>query len=408
MALAAYKGTFACNTVTGTQAITGVGFQPKALIVWGTTVTAAGYSSADLVFFIGCASGASDQWVNGIFSDNGAAASNSSRQISTGNLIRIVQINQTTDGLASLTSFDSDGFTIDWPADPPSSAWLVHFLALGGADITSAKAGVVAVAASTGNQAFTGVGFQPEFVLMSSNGQTVAAGGQANGSMHIAMTSSTSRQGALAWRDRDGQATNQLASYQRNDKAAGAVASNTDTVATEGTLTSFDSDGWTINYTTGSLAASLGYLALSGGEYFVGSDTQRTSTGTDSASGVGFTPSGLFLMSTNQANSSSVSSTTAKLSVFGTDGTREGGTWMQQADGVTTTDTDMRTVADKALGFSTQASTTDAEADLQSLDSDGFTLNWTTADATAREFIFAAFGSTPSTVRLLSATGVGR
>lgn len=404
MALSVYKGSFTCNTVTGTQAVTGVGFQPKALIVWGTTVTAAGYSADDIGFFLGCASSASDQWVNGIFSDNAVGPTNSSRQISTGNLIRIVRINQTTDGLASLSSFDADGFTIDWPSDPPSSAWLVHFLALGGADITSAKAGVVSVAAATGDQAFTGVGFRPEFVLMSSNGQTVAAGGQANGSMHIAMTSSTGRQGALAWRDRDGQATSQDASYQRNDKSAAALASNTDTVATEGTLASFDSDGWTINYTTGSLAASLGYLALRGGRYFVGSDTQRTSTGTDSATGLGFRPSGLFMMSTNLANSSSVSATTAKLSVFGADGTREGGCWMQQADAVATTDTDMRTVTDKALGFSTQASTTDAEADLSSFDADGFTLDWTTADATAREFLFAAFGSS---VRMLASAGVG-
>jgi hypothetical protein len=58
----------------------------------------------------------------------------------------------------------------------------------------------------------------------------------------------------------------------------------------------------------------------------------------------------------------------------------------------------MRTVTDKAIGFSTATSTTDAEADLSSLDSDGFTLDWTTADAVAREFIFTAFGSSSDTL----------
>jgi hypothetical protein len=38
--------------------------------------------------------------------------------------------------------------------------------------------------------------------------------------------------------------------------------------------------------------------------------------------------------------------------------------------------------------------TTNAVADLVSFDADGFTLNWTTADATAREILYLAFGST--------------
>ncbi len=48
-------------------------------------------------------------------------------------------------------------------------------------------------------------------------------------------------------------------------------------------------------------------------------------------------------------------------------------------------------------------------ADLVSFDNDGFTLDWTTADATAREFIGIAFGDAaaaggPNTLTLL---GVG-
>jgi hypothetical protein len=34
-----------------------------------------------------------------------------------------------------------------------------------------------------------------------------------------------------------------------------------------------------------------------------------------------------------------------------------------------------------------------AAADIQSLDSDGFTLDWTTVDATAREFFYVAIGA---------------
>jgi hypothetical protein len=39
--------------------------------------------------------------------------------------------------------------------------------------------------------------------------------------------------------------------------------------------------------------------------------------------------------------------------------------------------------------------TTNAEAALSSFDADGFTLNWTTADSTARVFGYVAFGDNP-------------
>jgi hypothetical protein len=40
--------------------------------------------------------------------------------------------------------------------------------------------------------------------------------------------------------------------------------------------------------------------------------------------------------------------------------------------------------------------TTEAIADLVTLDSDGWTVNWTTADATAREILALAIGDAPA------------
>jgi hypothetical protein len=42
------------------------------------------------------------------------------------------------------------------------------------------------------------------------------------------------------------------------------------------------------------------------------------------------------------------------------------------------------------------SSTTEAQASLASLDADGFTLNWGTADATQREVLALAFGDAPA------------
>jgi hypothetical protein len=40
--------------------------------------------------------------------------------------------------------------------------------------------------------------------------------------------------------------------------------------------------------------------------------------------------------------------------------------------------------------------TSAGEADLSSMDSDGFTLNWTSTDGTARETLYLAFGDAPA------------
>jgi hypothetical protein len=54
----------------------------------------------------------------------------------------------------------------------------------------------------------------------------------------------------------------------------------------------------------------------------------------------------------------------------------------------------MTTLTTKVLRHATNPSTVDAEADLNSFDADGYTLGWTTADATAREFVAVSMGST--------------
>jgi hypothetical protein len=405
VALSVKKGSFAANTATGDQAISSVGFQPKAIMLWGTRLTAAGYG-AGIGHFIGSGTSSSERWCSTIFSLDAFTNSETSRRNNSDCIVRYIQVNETQDGQADLVSLDSDGFTINW-SDAPASAFIIHYLALGGADITNAKAGFTSVTSGTGDKVFTGVGFQPEFLLLSSNG-TSATTAQAQANIHLAAASSTSRVVASSFKDRDLVTTTETGTYQRNDKVFAQIASTSDTVASEGTLASFDSDGFTINYTTGA-ALAIGYLALRGGSFFVGSDTQKTTTGTEATTGVGFTPKGVFFWSSNQANSSSISST-AKYSIFAADGTTEGGVWFQSLDAAADGTSDMRTVTDKALGFSTQASTTDAEADLSSFDSDGFTLNWTTADATAREFLFAAFGDEPSavTIRQLATAGVGK
>jgi hypothetical protein len=67
---------------------------------------------------------------------------------------------------------------------------------------------------------------------------------------------------------------------------------------------------------------------------------------------------------------------------------------MASTDTSDPTETTSYTHSAKAIThISGNTPTVDAEADFVSQDSDGFTINWGTADATARENLYFAFGA---------------
>ncbi len=164
-------------------------------------------------------------------------------------------------------------------------------------------------------------------------------------------------------------------SIQRTDKIFYSLnQSGTDN--TVATLTSMDTDGFTINYTVApGTTRYLGALALKGGKYKVAAGTQKTSTGTQGYSGIGFQPKGLLLMGTNRAATTSVDAAVASFSVGATDGTSQGAMWGSSTDNVGTTDENMATRTNICLLHATNPSTINAEASISSFGSDGYTLN---------------------------------
>ena len=393
MALYVKKGSFASQTSTGNQVISFTpnagdpAWTPKAVILWGNQLTAAGYG-VGLAKFLGAATAAGGVSAQ-VWDEDGLTTTNNSRKISDSSLFGMVGTDQTTLQAGGLVSFGSNTFTIDW-TDAADSAWIIHYLALGGATLTNAKHGTFTSAAATGDQSFTGVGFQPDYLLVFGNSLgSVSASAAVN--FNIGMASSASRMGSASIRGRDNVADTAYTTDQRTDKIISTVGSSAETTLHVASLKTFDADGFTITFDSSS-AQCYGYLALKGGSYFVGNETQPVAPGLKTTAGIGFPPRALFGMSTNITHGTAFNTANGKMSIFGADAFNEGGIWVQGADNVGNTDVDSRTVTTKAMGFSTQPSTTDAEADLSRFNSDGFTLDWTTADATAREFIFTVFG----------------
>ncbi len=166
------------------------------------------------------------------------------------------------------------------------------------------------------------------------------------------------------------------------------------------TITGFTSNGFNVS-STGSNNASIGYLAMKfddPGEVFAGMFDTKTSTGTQAYTGVGFEPQALFIlgMSSTAVNSSETSpgrgANVAAVAENGS-GFTSGSYATALRDAVSATVSAGSRYFTNTLNIWNADSTwaAVATADIDSFDSDGFTLNYSAADATARKFIALAF-----------------
>ena len=410
------KGSFSRSTATGSQSITGVGFQPKAIIFFWTQQTSAGLA-ADANGGAGFTTSSSNERAVAYFSDDALDSSNTSRRTSQTNCILIFDSSGTFGAQAALTSLDADGFTLAWTVTSGATADIVHYVALGGTDLTNATASSFSLTSGTGSQSVTGIGFQPDFIMFldafnATNDTTTTL--VRNG---MGFASSASSRAALAIAGDDGKDTSDTYSMQRTDNAIAVLEEDGSSVNTLADLTSFDADGFTVNKSANITTHNVHYLALKGGQYKVGNFNKSTNTTTpvdQSVTDVGFRPVGLLMASFNLAASTSIQ-TEARMSLGAADGppatnasASEGSTWWHDKHNVGTMDANQRTSTTKIATHGSQ-STLSAEADFKSFDSGGFTLTWTTNNAVAEQILYVAFGHTStSAVTLGQARAIAR
>lgn len=398
-ALSVKQGTFVKNSALGAQSITGIGFQPKAVIFYWTRQTAVGYLASISSGYGFAADGAPITMaaVSTQALDNQATTDSNNAHYSTASIV----LQNTASGgavnnLGTITAFGADGFTVNWSA--AGTADIISYVALGGSDITNAKVGTTSMFALTGNSSVTGVGFQPDtaFLMSSVNGNTLNAvtaalrTGTTFGFMSSASTATT--QGSLSWGNRDARtATGYIGSIWSNTNYSNLRATAIDVVATLG---SWDVDGFTMNASAApNLAHNVSWLALKGGKFRLGSLAQPGATGNQVISGVGFQPLAVMFASANLNSASGTLSTAAAKQSFGAGTvTSQSGQWIGSA-GTINSDENMLLRNGTAVLLSTGPTTTNAAATLTALSADGFTLNWTQADATARNVLYIAMGS---------------
>lgn len=396
------KGTFALNTSTGNQTVsTGLSSAPKVLILWVASLTAAGYGAnvKGAYGFVADNAGTLTQGCYAVAQDDAVTPTNTGLGTrDTRCLIGFSNGTPTVDFEISIVSLNSGGgFTINVD-DAPGSSWIVHYLALDASVVNKAKVVRFSQPGATGAQSVTGVGFQPDLLLSSfANCNVTDLNRASNFTWGLGATDGTT-QAFAAFRQGDAQATSDAISEWETSYYIGSPtgAGGNNYLYS---ITSFDVDGWTHNCS----ARDSGYthtplvLAIkkaTGASVAVATDTQKTSTGTKTTT-LGFQPDGA-LFATSDRTATGVDLTQGPMGIGGTDFTNHGAITLSSDDAVSPSDENMSTSTTVDVRMSVQAQTTNAEA-VASAVATGVSLNWTTADATARAFFTVGFGAAAQT-----------
>lgn len=239
--------TFNAATVTGNQAVTGMGFQGDFFLFFSNVRDADADSSVDALLCLGTAISSTKRWaINASSADARATTSSCHRQQLSDHCIILPFNTGSINGSADFVSADADGFTINW-TNAPVVASRVHVLALRGG---SYQVGVFDQNTTAGNQAVTGTGFTPSGTIFASvNGvQNAAVQTHARLSLGVGV-SSTSRR--CAWSgSKHAEATSQCDQSSDQTRCIKTLTEGTPSLETEADYVSNDADGFTVNNIT--------------------------------------------------------------------------------------------------------------------------------------------------------------
>lgn len=385
MALSVNTGSFSISA-TGSKSVTGVGFQPKLVIVWCQGAAGSVYHS------FGMAASSTAEWcVSASSMDGQGAAVTASAGRNDATIY--MRDGSTTYTLADFTSMDADGFTLN--VSTSSGAQSFSYLCIGGSDLTNVKVGSTLVPASGATHAVTGVGFQADLYLFSMEGQLDWNATGTNASYGIGAMTATAQGAGWSYSNNTSDPT-VTTHYQRDDSVALLATGSPPTQFLRWSKSSIGSDGFTLSLDDlGTASAEFGYAALkftSSSWVKLGKETQPTSATTKQTTGLGLTPSGVMFFGCMYGASASPGDE-AGFTIGAWDGTHNTVYAICDEDNVGVTNADRLSSTSKALMKIDGSAALLSEAAVSASDYGSFTLDWTTADATAREFFYVALGN---------------
>ncbi len=380
MAVLAYTGKRTCPSSTGNESVTGLGFQPKALIFFGFA-RQEGSGGADFISCVGFTDGTS-QFVKRAWRDDSSSAT-----------AGIWGTNSQTDACIFLytnnagpivlegayVSFDADGFTLNWSTTDSSIHY--HYIALGG-DI-SVKAGTMSVSA-VGTASVTGVGFTPTGIMFVPDYYHGMGWSDSElSSVSAGFAADTNGSGTIRWSK----------GWQSSDYPI-LTRDHLGTVNISAVVDSYDADGFTV--TTNSLIASpisVPYLAVSNCLVKCGTSTQYTAIGNTTLPGVN--PALAMLGSFgHQANSGAVSD--SKHCLGASDGTNQGSICITDLEGAANNVSKNNLSATHAIEIRDATTSSVQGSATCSLSNSGATLAWDSTDSVERQIWYCLIGVEPT------------
>jgi len=373
--MAVKVGSFTKATSTDvpvTQAVTGVGFQPKALLLWTAGNTSVNTWTDGYLYAIGMTTAANASGSTAIASQDDVSPTNTTSR-TVAKALTIVQWGESVLAECDLASFDANGFTLSWTTNN-DQAYIINYMAIGGTEVTGAKVVSWQTPSSTGDNAVTGAGFTPGAVLHLIGYQT-SLGSNAGANLGIGAMDS-SQEWAMALTEPDARNASDRARRIVTSGVALRQIRLSDTTGAAhnvATYTSMDADGFTVNFSTANANYYVYSLCLAGevdvGVYsFVSTDDQAVT-------GVGFVPGGVL-----QASMSLLSTTSANTQVRTSFGAMdaEHDRAMYAATGYNANPNDSASYTSNAAAVLLTLAAADREfrntISLVSLDADGFTV----------------------------------
>lgn len=229
--------------------VTGVGFQPDAVLFYGALNTVVAANSSGVANVRGAALSSSSRWSN---SSTSVSAFYSNQK--TNKAISLIGDAGAVYEEADFTSMDADGFTLNWGTVLGDQRYYYAVCLKGG----QYKLGSFNQATSTGNQDVTGIGFTPSLLMMTSY-NAISAQVPTNLRISVgAATSSTER--FTHW---GGDTFGNAAMLLDRAKVFKMYTEPTPTAATTADFVSFASDKFTINNTVADATArEILYFAM--------------------------------------------------------------------------------------------------------------------------------------------------
>lgn len=398
------------DTLSTTKAVSGLGFQPKALRFYWVGLQSATDAVSETVNErrgVGFAVSASSRRSIGTFAQDTAATSNCGGAARNDCVVCTTDGAGASDGRLDISSIDSDGFTLIVDDVTPANI-TVFWEAWGGSDIQVAVVGDIAEPAATGTQNYSVTGFTSDGanqVVMLAGCQSTAAlntDSATDSGLHVGFATGTgANQVTVCGNSDDASVTMDTDGYCQDGQCLSMIPIAGGTAVAYASLSAWGTDQFTLNW--GARATTdrrTAFLAIKGGNWTSGSYTINGGTlnATATVSGLPYAPIGLSLVGKMTQEQTANTATNEDMISLGsgssTTDRRSMGIRDENATGSSACEINTTIQYDQVLSFPSAAGALLSAYDINAMNSDGFQIIVDVAGGVTSEWQgYLTFGS---------------